>query len=518
MRRIVINFFVVLTFILLLWNCQKTNEPDATPPTVSITSPANNATVRDTVTIKVSATDNEGIKEVNFLVDGMSIGKVTKEPYQIDWNTKDFSNGSHTLICKATDNSNNTAQSEKVTVTVNNYLFKATFINNWLLEGEKGILIISDKDGNILGQKTWTGNDSFEIDYPGGLKKGRSGSLSTINVTTVTKTGITTNMDVPVGSDWTWKGYPYPDFNVVYSATLDFQNVPEHSGFVISTKWRSVMSSSVSLQLPYTYYFHNNPTNIYVKLNTTTGKKYLWVKNVSDGMTRNDDFTNMNPTDSSKIVLPESPYGSKTYFYGFTTAGKHYEGRYMLDYVKENGTKQEVEVHYPASDFPEFRTSISLYENSEHNSAWYQSAYGKIPSSFTKINADFDVVSATPDNFEISATGEFIQIRSTWRGQVFWTVYSSPNTQKYSLPQLPESVTNEFGFTTSDFKIWYVDILDFPELNSMTDIFNILFNSNNYFYDVVSMFRSKYKYPSTGLLKNGNNESNDLYEKQLPNY
>ena len=43
--------------------------PDTTPPTVSITAPANGATVKGTVTVTASASDNVGVVGVQFLLD-----------------------------------------------------------------------------------------------------------------------------------------------------------------------------------------------------------------------------------------------------------------------------------------------------------------------------------------------------------------------------------------------------------------------------------------------------------------
>src|SRR5439155_5214370 len=44
--------------------------PDTTPPTVSITSPANGATVSGTITVTANAADNVGVAGVHFIVDG----------------------------------------------------------------------------------------------------------------------------------------------------------------------------------------------------------------------------------------------------------------------------------------------------------------------------------------------------------------------------------------------------------------------------------------------------------------
>ena len=95
---------------------------DTTPPTVNITSPANGATVRGTVTISATATDNVGVTKVEFYSagGGYLIGTDTTAPYSINWATKGcVPNGSQTLVVKAYDAAGNIG-TKSITVTVKN--------------------------------------------------------------------------------------------------------------------------------------------------------------------------------------------------------------------------------------------------------------------------------------------------------------------------------------------------------------------------------------------------------------
>ena len=95
--------------------------PDTTPPTVSITSPANGATISATVTVTASASDNVGVVGVQFQLDGVNGGaEDTSAPYSISWNTATASNGSHTITAVARDAAGNRTTSAPVTVTVAN--------------------------------------------------------------------------------------------------------------------------------------------------------------------------------------------------------------------------------------------------------------------------------------------------------------------------------------------------------------------------------------------------------------
>jgi hypothetical protein len=94
--------------------------PDTIPPAVSMTAPANNTLVRQTVTASANATDNVAVASVQFQVDGQNLGSpVTAAPYLVSWNTTSVGDGTHTLTAIATDTSGNTATST-VTVSVDN--------------------------------------------------------------------------------------------------------------------------------------------------------------------------------------------------------------------------------------------------------------------------------------------------------------------------------------------------------------------------------------------------------------
>src|SRR5207253_1206730 len=95
---------------------------DVTPPTVSITAPAANASVSATTTVTANASDNVGVVGVQFKLDGANLGAedLTSSPYSVSWNTTTASNGSHTLTAVARDAAGNTTTSTGVAVTVSN--------------------------------------------------------------------------------------------------------------------------------------------------------------------------------------------------------------------------------------------------------------------------------------------------------------------------------------------------------------------------------------------------------------
>lgn len=98
-----------------------TPAPDNTPPSAAMTAPVSGSTVSGTVTVSANASDNVGVAEVDFLLDGVSIGVDTTSPYTVSWDTKTTTNGPHQLSARARDTAGNYGvTSGVVTVTVDN--------------------------------------------------------------------------------------------------------------------------------------------------------------------------------------------------------------------------------------------------------------------------------------------------------------------------------------------------------------------------------------------------------------
>ena len=98
-----------------------TPPPDTTAPTVTISAPANGATVAGLTIIAASATDNVGVAGVKFLADGVAIGtEIIAPPYQIPWDTSAATNATHILTAVARDAAGNATTSQPITVIVSN--------------------------------------------------------------------------------------------------------------------------------------------------------------------------------------------------------------------------------------------------------------------------------------------------------------------------------------------------------------------------------------------------------------
>ena len=83
--------------------------PDLTPPTATLTAPANLATgLTGSITLTATATDNVGVASVEFQIDAVAIGSAdTSPPYSTSLDTSAYPAGQHVLRARASDAAGN---------------------------------------------------------------------------------------------------------------------------------------------------------------------------------------------------------------------------------------------------------------------------------------------------------------------------------------------------------------------------------------------------------------------------
>jgi peptidoglycan/xylan/chitin deacetylase (PgdA/CDA1 family) len=94
---------------------------DTTAPTVSLTAPADGATVAGTVSLTADAADDTSLDRVEFLVDGQLVATDASAPYSFGWDSSTVPDGAHVLRARAVDGAGNVTTSSAATVTVNNH-------------------------------------------------------------------------------------------------------------------------------------------------------------------------------------------------------------------------------------------------------------------------------------------------------------------------------------------------------------------------------------------------------------
>ena len=142
-----------------------------TPPTVSITSPANNATFNApaTITVNAAASDADGtISNVKFYIGSTYLKTVNTAPYS--YTISNLAAGTYYITAKATDNSGAQTTSAAVKVIVN----KAPLVritspaNNAVFSAPATITIkatATDSDGTVSSVKFYNGSTYLKTVY-----------------------------------------------------------------------------------------------------------------------------------------------------------------------------------------------------------------------------------------------------------------------------------------------------------------------------------------------------------------
>src|SRR5206468_11322840 len=135
------------------------------PPQASLTTPGNGASISGTATFASTASDEHGVRRVEFWCDGsVLLGTATTAPYSIASSTTNMANGLHTFTCKAYDTAGQPGTSAANTATVNNATtgtpgqlqlvktMQGTYACSAISKG-----VAADHSGNVVSAGTFQG-------------------------------------------------------------------------------------------------------------------------------------------------------------------------------------------------------------------------------------------------------------------------------------------------------------------------------------------------------------------------
>lgn len=118
-----------------IWVNQGAGAPlDTTPPSVSASETGSSGTI----TLSATASDNVGVSQVDFLVDGVLKGSDATSPYSLSLNSTTLADGAHTLVAKAIDAAGNVGSSSAVSFTISNAVTVERVANGGFESGNTG--------------------------------------------------------------------------------------------------------------------------------------------------------------------------------------------------------------------------------------------------------------------------------------------------------------------------------------------------------------------------------------------
>jgi subtilisin family serine protease len=184
--------------------------PDTTPPTVTLQAPAANSTVSGVVTLTADASDDVGVTGVQFQVDGGNVGTaVPTPPYTTTWDSRNVSNGLHTITAIASDAAGHQTPAS-VTVSVNNtgpapqtllttQVPAATFSDD--VPYELGVRLFADAAGQFTAVRFWKAGNEAAGTHVGRIWNAAGQLLASATFTNETASGWqqqTLNSPLPV--------------------------------------------------------------------------------------------------------------------------------------------------------------------------------------------------------------------------------------------------------------------------------------------------------------------------------
>lgn len=225
---------------------QNITPPVPTPPTVSITSPTAGVTVSGSTTISATATDAQGITNVQFKLDGSNIGVAdTSSPYTVDWDSKTTTNTQHVITAVATNTANLSTTSSPVNITVSNTVIVPPTPTNLITNPsvETGTTVPTDWTSNSWG--TNTSNLTFE-------PTGRTGTHSLKATVTSYSNGDAkwsfNSIPVTAGSTYSYSNWYKSDVDTELDAAVTMSNGTVQYYYLTSASASPADWSKVSAQ------------------------------------------------------------------------------------------------------------------------------------------------------------------------------------------------------------------------------------------------------------------------------
>jgi Concanavalin A-like lectin/glucanases superfamily/Galactose oxidase-like, Early set domain/Bacterial Ig domain/Carboxypeptidase regulatory-like domain/Kelch motif len=138
---------------------------DTTAPTVTMTAPAEMATVTGSILVQATASDDIAVAGVQFQIDGQPIGaERTSAPYSVTWDSATKSNGLHVLTAIARDAAGNTSPASVNIVVSNTSQTPGGLVAAYGFNQGSGVQVTdASGQGNIgtISSATWTAAGKF---------------------------------------------------------------------------------------------------------------------------------------------------------------------------------------------------------------------------------------------------------------------------------------------------------------------------------------------------------------------
>tara|TARA_X000001036_G_scaffold139892_1_gene132668 strand:+ start:3841 stop:5100 length:1260 start_codon:yes stop_codon:yes gene_type:complete len=397
--------------------------------------------------------------------------------------------------------------------TVDSTLITATFKNNWVRSDIVSYLAVHSLDGTLLADTSFTGNTSFSLNTADGESAPDRILVTTITTDEYDNVEVVTNAGIKSDVNWIWEGVPDTYDDDIGVSEYTFVNMSDFDRAVISANNSYVRTGNGMFDETYSLVHRgpNNTEDVLLMAYKTDGSGYykLFQDVEAGNSTIEVDGNELIPATYKLIDNNTSEVADAIFIDAYEnnesnlSANDHrlkYRGYYPDQDYDENG---DFHAHYPPI-YSKYKTGITtgVYGNSD-TKYWYQRTYGDIPNSVEKINADFELINSSSDNFEISTTGVFDNAYFLFSGEndyttVNWMVFVNPEIldEFNSLPSMSSDAMPYSGLANTSFTLIRISLTDYLCVEDNDTWTDLLF-SDGYIWDKCSELRDvTYRMPS----------------------
>jgi hypothetical protein len=469
-------------------NSDEDNEPakDTVAPKVSFTNLKDGGDVWSTVSVSVTATDNDGVEKVDIYIDGTLTSTLTAGPFDLSWDSKTVTDGTHTIKAVVADKSGNVTE-KLISVTVKNVLVTINIAADQLTESQRGFIFLSDENGKLITSVEYKNGDGT-IALKNGDFSGANFFLTEAVITTdnsETSSEIYTFSKMERGKSWVLVKSAKPAV-YVGTATLNYSNASKYERYTLITNGqvtRGVTANVTSSNM----LIKKSPSKVFVT-KYESNKDYPTSYHIYSGIvtgSNNIDLSLLNtPMTKSTITLPAGSTGSFIRLYASPTLDSFDEIYPMDAFFKDSDLSYDF--YYPDSIFPTYH-SFFYYTTEDY---YYRHASSKKFYSFDQItnNVAFNY---SDGKLTYSASGSFDYFITIFENETAGWYYVLPEGTAQVIPTLEiPSALSEFslpsfgeptGYSVYDVK----NLSDYESLKSYIrqstrSIYNIYETGSNY--------------------------------------
>ncbi len=485
-RRLWYLFIAATLFVISSCDSGEVDN-DTTAPVVTIEGLADKAKVKGTITVTAKAEDNAEVV-MNLFVDDQLIKAETTKALTAEINTKDFSEGLHTIKVVGTDQKQNAGEKSQQ-IEVRNNLFVLHVSSNYLSDEMKMYYQVSRNDGTSIAFEEITNNGTITIPTPDDFNLD-----STFVATEYYRYESTEYGLVIVYADY-YTGiipgeYKLPQYRIPESfvgthqvqvtdvptgvRTIGFSGMNIAGISIHSIESNSTVNQDVSL-------YENSSDLMFSFQKESEIPVYKYIDHVSVGGSSAFSINGLTQMESGMIALTELSTNCWVVISGFTNDPLSrvdvYNGPIAIN---DDG---KVPLYYPGTTFPKYRFRLSHSVGDETD---YYVSYGSVPpTTFQYTDGAIESRTHEGKSFGVRTTGSFdiLSFEGGYQEQVEgvdkyynYSLNFGPGAKHHVvLPAVPDALAENEFVSPDDFDFYSLVFYDTPDVSGTEGYHQLVF-------------------------------------------